>query len=242
MNIPIPGAFGQRVLIWVGAICAVLYGLAYVFLLKFLPPPEPLLPAADVVALYATSNTMFRFGVGVMILTGGFFVPLSIPVSIQIARMEKGFPYLALLQLLTGLIGAWIFAWPAVLWGACAFTVARAPEVTVALHQLAWLSFVTPGSFFWMQVGAVGLVAFVGEQDNPNAAFPRWFGGFTLFAAFEMSVPPTFSQMFWRGIFAWNGLLTFYVTVILYTIWLALMIVLMLRAVGRQERMPDLLM
>lgn len=236
MNIPSPGPFGQRVLIWVGAICAVLYGFSYVVFLKFLPAPGPLMETADVVALYADNNLMFRFGVGVMIITGAFFVPISIPVSIQMARMEKGFPYLAVLQLLTGLMGAWIFAWPAVLWGVCAFTVDRAPEVTVALHQLAWLTFITPGSFFWMQVGAVGVAALVGKRNDANAAFPRWFGWFTLFAAFEMSFPPTFSQMFWRGPFAWNGLLTFYLTIIIYGIWLSLMLFLMLRAISRQER------
>ncbi len=236
MVIPSPGPLGQRVLIWVGSVCAILYGLSYVFLLDFLPPPDPLMATADVLALYANNNLMFRFGVGVMIMTGAFFVPMSIPVAIQMARIERGFPYLAILQILTGLVGAWIFAWPAVLWGVCAFTVQRAPEITLALHQLAWLSFVTPGSFFWMQVGSVGLAVVLARQDDPSPVFPRWFGWFTLFAAFEMSVPPTFSQMLWRGPFAWNGLITFYVTVILYSIWLTLMMFFILRALKKQER------
>lgn len=235
ITMPSPGAHGQRVLVWVGSICAILYGLSYLFLLDFWPPPSPLMSADDVVALYADSNTKFRFGVGVMIMTGAFFVPMSIPVSIQMARMEKGFPYLALLQLLTGLVGAWIFAWPAVLWGVCAFTVDRSPEMTVALHQLSWLSFITPGAFFWMQVGSVGLVTVVGRQNDPSCAFPRWFGWFTLWGAFEMSVFPTFCQMFWSGPFAWDGLLTFYVTVIYYSIWLTLMMWLILRALKAQQ-------
>lgn len=236
MTIPVPDAFGQKALLWVGSICAILYGLSYLFLLDFWPPPSPLLSDEDVVALYAHSNAKFRFGVGVMIMTGAFFVPLSIPVSIQMARMEKGFPYLALLQLLTGLVGAWIFAWPAVLWGVCAFTVERAPEITVALHQLSWLTFITPGAFFWMQVGSVGMVAVMSRQPQGGAAFPRWFGWFTLWGAFEMSVFPTFCQMFWSGPFAWDGLLTFYVTVIYYAVWLSLLIWLIVRALGRQER------
>ena len=234
MNIPAPGPVGQRVLLWVGIVCAVLYALAYVYLLDFLPPPAPIMSTDQVVQLYAASNTKFRFGVGVMILTGAFFVPMSIPISIQMARMERGFPYLAILQILTGLVGAWIFAWPAVLWGACAFTVDRLPDVTVALHQLAWLSFITPGSFFWMQIGSVGLAAVLAEPRTPGA-FPRWFGWLTLFAAFEMSVPPTFSEMFWTGPFAWNGVLTYWVTVILYTVWLTTAMVLIFRQLRRDE-------
>ena len=237
MNIPVPGPHGQRVLLWIGTACALSYGLSYVFLLGFMVPPSPLLGDADVVALYSQSNTMFRFGVGIMILTGAFFVPMSIPISIQIARMEDGFPYLALLQILTGLIGAWIFAWPAVLWGACAFTVERAPELTVVLHQLAWLSFVTPGSFFWMQIGAVGLVAVLSKKNDRGAAFPRWFGWATLFLAFEWSVPPTFSQMFWSGPFAWNGVITYWVTVVTYSIWLSMMMYFVFRALRVQQEM-----
>jgi hypothetical protein len=236
MNIPTPGIYGQRVLLWVGIVCAVLYGFAYVVLLEFLPPPAPLLDAESVVALYAHNNIQFRIGAGLMIFTGAFAVPMSITIAIQMARLEKGFPYLATLQILTSLVGAWIFVWPAVIWNVCAFTANRSPEITVSLHQLAWLTFVTPGSFFWMQVGSVGLVALVGRQDVPHSAFPRWFGWFSLFAALEMSLPPTFAGVFWTGPFAWNGLITFYLTIVNYGLWLTAMMVLLFKALRGQGK------
>ena len=234
MNIPAPGVFGQRVLLWIGIVCAVIYGFSFVVFLEFWPAPQPTLDTESVVALYAHSNTMFRFGVVLMLLSGAFYLPMSITISIQMARLEKGFPYLALMQLLTGLIGAWIFAWPAVLWGVCAFTVDRSPEITMALHQLAWLSFVTPGTFFWLQVGVIGLVPLVGRQDVAHSAFPRWFGWFTLMSVIEMTLPPTFAQMFSTGPFAWGGLITFYITLIVYSIWLFMMMWLILRALRGQ--------
>lgn len=235
MNIPTPGIYGQRVLLWIGIVCAALYGFSYVVLLEFLPPPAPLLDTASVVALYAHSNIQFRIGAGLMILVGAFAVPISIPVAIQIARMEKGFPYLATIQILTSLVGAWIFAWPAVLWSVCAFTVNRSPEITVALHQLAWFSFITPGSFFWMQLGTVGLAPLVGGQDVPHPALPRWFGWFSIFAAVETSVLPTFAGVFWTGPFAWNGWITFYLTIVVYAAWLAMLLALVFKSLRRQE-------
>lgn len=235
MNIPVAGPTGQRVLMWVGIVCALMYALSYVFLLDFVVPPSPTLSTDEVVQLYAHSNTMFRFGVAIMILTGAFFVPMSIPISIHMARMENGFPYLAALQLLTGLLGAWIFAWPAVLWGACAFTVQRTPELTVLLHQLAWLSFITPGAFFWMQIGSLGLAIVLSKRQDASVAFPRWFGWASLFAAFEWSVPPTFSQMFWSGPFAWDGLITYWVTVVTYSIWLGMVMFYIFRALRKQH-------
>jgi hypothetical protein len=50
-----------------------------------------------------------------------------------------------------------------------------------------------------------------------------------------MSVPPTFSEMFWTGPFAWNGVLTYWVTVILYAIWLTTAMVLIFRQLRRDE-------
>ena len=235
MNIPVPGIFGQRVLLWIGIVCAIVYGFSFVVLLEFWPAPDPMLDAPSVVQLYAHSNLKFRFGVVMMLLSGAFYLPMAMTISIQMARLEKGFPYLAALHLLTGLIGAWIFAWPAVLWGVCAYTVDRAPEITVALHQLAWLTFVTPGTFFWLQLGAVGLVPLVGRQDVAHSAFPRWFGWFTLLALIEMTLPPTFAQMFWKGPVAWNGLITFYLTLIIYAAWMTTMMILILRALRGQE-------
>ena len=236
MNIPAPGVFGQRVNLWIGIVCAIIYGIAFVYCLEFWPAPSPTLDAQSVVDLYAHNNTLFRFGVVMMLLSGAFYLPMSITIAIQIARLEKGFPYLGLMQVLTGLIGAWIFVMPVIFWGVTAFTVDRAPEITLALHQLSWLTFVSPGSFFWLQVGSIGLVSFVGKQDVPHSAFPRWFGWFTLMSLIEMTVPPTFTQMFWSGPVAWNGMITFYITLIVYTIWLVVMSWLIFRALRGQEQ------
>ena len=45
-----------------------------------------------------------------------------------------------------------------------------------------------------------------------------------------------FAQMFWKGPIAWNGLITFYVTLIDYAAWLGVMMFLILRALSGQQK------
>ena len=225
----------QKILLWLGLGMAAIYGFTYVFLLDFLPPPSPTLGHEEVIALYSHSNVKFRFGVVLMIFVGAFYLPISVTVAVQMARLEKGLPLWAILQALASTIGAWIFAFPAVLWGVAAFTVSRAPEVTVALHELAWLSFVTPSSVFTLQLIPIGVVSLVASDDIADSAFPRWFGWFTIWAC-VLAVVPTFAQMFTTGPLAWNGLFSFYLAVIIYAVWLALLGWLLLRALSRQRR------
>lgn len=87
MNVPVAGPTDQRVLMWVGIVCAMMYGLSYVFLLDFMVPPSPTLSTDEVVQLYAHSNTMFRFGVGIMILTGAFALCESSTLNV-LSRMS----------------------------------------------------------------------------------------------------------------------------------------------------------
>lgn len=233
LNASIPA---QKLMYWAGLLGAAVYGFSYIFLLDFLPPPSPTLDAAQVVDLYAHSNIKFRLGVFLMIVSGAFYLPMSLVIGIQMARIEKGFPVWAILQALASTVGAWIFAFPPVLWGVAAFTVSRAPEITRALHELAWLCFVTPSSFFSIQLIPLTIVSFTAIKGVAHSALPRWFGWFSIWAWFMMDIPPTLAQIFIRGPFAWDGLLAFWVTIILYLIWLITLSFLMLRSLSRQQQ------
>jgi hypothetical protein len=99
------------------------------------------------------------------------------------ARLEKGFPACAILQFGAAIIGT-IFLWGAPLfWGAAAISVERNPALTLILHEVGWLTFITPLCAFLMQLIAVGVVSLTCREPCPFPAFPRWVGYLTLWQA-----------------------------------------------------------
>ena len=224
----------QRILIWMTLIMIAIFGVGYAGMMGFCPPPEPSLGASEVVALYKTNNMEFRVGVVLCLLSGGFLLPFSVVVSMQMARLEKGIPGWSILQVICGGLGT-IFLWgPPLIWGAAAFSVERDPALTLLLHELAWLMFITPLCVFPMQLGALGMVALTNKKAEKVQAFPRWIGYLTLWQLVQ-SFGGLAAMLFKGGIFAWNGLFPFYLPFVLYGVWTVALSYTMLKAIKYQE-------
>ena len=116
----------QRLFVWLAIAGALAFAVAWVGLMGFFPPPPADLPAEQVAALYSVHNVRFKIGVVLALIAGGFLVPLSIVISVQMARLEKGVPVWAILQGLAGAIGS-AFIWlPTVAWAVFWSTLAWA--------------------------------------------------------------------------------------------------------------------
>src|SRR5437868_10113800 len=89
----------QRFLLWFALICATVFFYSWGWLMGFFPPPSPSLTADQVVALYGEHNIQFRVGVFLALITGAFMMPYSVVISMQMARLEKGVPIWAIVQL-----------------------------------------------------------------------------------------------------------------------------------------------
>ncbi|MFT3666922.1 hypothetical protein [Piscinibacter sp.] len=224
----------QRTLIAMSLAMGGLYFAAFIWMLGFLPIPQADLPAEQVAELYAHANLRFRLGVMVMIVCGGFYLPWALVVAVQMARIERNRSIWTWMQVLASFAGAWIFALPPVLWGAAAYNVQRDPALTLLMHELAWLMFITPASFFPFQLIPVGIVSLSRHNVAPDTAFPRWLGWMNVMAGLITS-EGFVAQVFNRGPFSWAGVVPFYLPAIIFGIWMITMAVSMWRATGRQE-------
>jgi hypothetical protein len=224
----------QRFMMWLAIALTLVFAVAWVGLMGFFPPPRADLAADKVAELYTLHNVRFRIGVILALIAGGFLVPISIVISVQMARLEKGLPLWAILQGTTGTIGS-IFIWlPALLWGVAAFTPERPAEVTALMHEFAWLSFITPLSLFPMQLIGIAVVCFTKDEDDSVSAFPRWLGYLTVWQAIQSFGGPI-AMLFKQGIFAWNGLLPFWLPFSLFSVWYAAICWTILRALRHQQ-------
>jgi hypothetical protein len=224
----------QRFLIWLAIAGALLFGFAYIGLVRFFPPPPADLTADQVVALYTTHNVRLRIGVIVGLIAGGFLVPFSLVISVQMARLEKGIPIWAILQGATGTIGS-IFIWmPMVIWGVAAFSPERPPELTLIFHEFSWLFYITTLSLFPMQLLGIIKLAFTKDEPDSVSAFPRWLGYLTAWQLVQSFGGPM-AMLFKTGIFSWGGLLPFWIPFSLFGAWYAAICWTMLRALRHQR-------
>jgi hypothetical protein len=224
----------QRVLVWMTIALGVIFAISYMGLMGFFPPPPADLPAEDVVALYSAHNIRFRIGVIFGLISGGFILPITVVISVQMARLEKGVPVWAIMQALAGAVGT-LFVWfPVLVWGVAAFSVERAPELTLLMHEFGWLLFITPLSMFPMQLLGIIIIAFTKDEADDHSAFPRWLGYLTAWQLVQSFGGPI-AVLFKTGIFSWSGLLPFWLPFSLFFAWMVAISYTLLRALRHQQ-------
>lgn len=223
----------QVVLVWWSLVSIVIFGLAWVFLIRLMPLPAPTLSAAEVARFYIENSLSIRLGATICSWTSAFLVPITVVVSLQLSRLEKGMPVWSILYFAGGILTSIFLVLPPVLWGVAAFTPTRPPEVTLIIHEFAILTFVTTTQFFIFYMVALVVVT-LGQAKDVVSPFPRWFGYLTIWVALITEVGAV-GYLTKHGPFAWNGLFVFWLPFGIGFAWLALLAVLLLRALGRQR-------
>jgi hypothetical protein len=223
----------QKILVWWTIISTIIFGNAYTFLIRLVPLPPPALGAAEVAQFYADHSLSIRIGAMICAWTGAFLVPLSVVVALQLRRLEKGTPVWSILYFAGGILTSIFLVIPPLLWGVAAFTPTRPAEVTLIVHEMATLTWVTTTQFFIFYMVALVAVTLTAEED-PLSPFPRWFGYLTIWIALITEVGAVgFLTKF--GPFAWNGLFVFWLPFGVGFAWLFLMAIMVLRALSRQR-------
>ncbi len=227
-------ARSQRQLIWISVALSVVFSVGYV-MTGFFPPPPATLSATQVAELYASDNMRLRIGVVLCLLSGSFLMVWGVVVSAQMARVEKGLPVWAITQALAATMGAMIFTLPLLFVGVAGFAAECPPEVTLLMHQLAFLTLITPVTFFPLQALPVGIISLSRhDAGTAHSPFPRWLGYLSLWML-VCAEAGTMALLFRTGPFAWNGLFTFWLPLTIYAVWYTALTRLMLKAITRQE-------
>ncbi len=201
-----------------------LFGVGVIVFAGWLPPPGPSLEAAVVSELYATGTTSIRIGIALMALSVGPLVAFASLVSTEIQRIPGSSNTLAYAQLGCAAVVAVIVMICAVFWGLAAFRPERAPELTLLIHDLAWLSLLTTVSAPAVQPAVVGLAILGDSSAQPR--YPRWSGFLNLWIA-VLLVPGVMALFFKHGPFAWDGLFVFYIPFAVFGAWFLMMFYLM---------------
>lgn len=223
----------QEYLIWIGLIGALVYALAFIMLMRMVPPMSPKLPPAAIAAIYSEHNKTLLVDAIIMMATAGFWLPIGAVISMQMRRHETGFPIWTLLQAMASTLGALFFALPVLFWYVTGFTAERNPEITATFNELSWLTFLTPIAAFTLQLLPMIVIGFTSDVDGPYTAFPRWMSYLTIWMI-GMGDIPVLAILFKSGPFAWNGVVGFWCPALGYSVWITALALVLLRAIRHQ--------
>ncbi len=106
------------------------------------------------------------------------------------------------------------------------------PEITQRFNDLGWMMFLISVPVVTIQGVAISLAIFGDKREEP--ILPRWFAWMNLWAQLVF-LPGTVIPYFKDGPLAWNGVISFWVPAVIYTIWMLTLTKLLLNAVNRQR-------
>lgn len=231
----------QHAILWWGITFAIIYAVAFIFLLEQMPLKDPAWSAEQVAAWYNEDAGQIKWGAVLASWTGAFMLPILTVLAIQMARVETGgWKIWSALTLVSGAMMSLFLMLPPMFWGVAAYTAPRNdPEVTTVMHELASLTMTTTDQFYifaWIAVTVIALRP--ATQLVKNNPFPRWWGYLSLWITimFEAGAIAFIPR---SGPFAWNGLLVFWSPFVLFTIWITIQSWLMFRALRGQVAEPD---
>lgn len=216
-----------------------LYTVVFFILSRTQPPGQPWLRPEQTVDWFAGRHSGLLFGFALIFVLGGFSATSIALITYSIRRMSVSRAYAYSYLILYG-----IAAVPGFLFICIAMTVGemrpeRDPALQQWLYDFGFLSFsgtmgvFLVGSLIWM--AAILL--------DTNGVFPKWFGYLNLCNALtEVVIAP--SWIFQRGVFAWNGVIAWWIDVVVFGIYTGVFISLLRNLIQRDDLgdgpVPDL--
>jgi MFS family permease len=227
----------QIVCVWAGILAVMLFYIAFWPLLGMIPPWPPSESALEVVARYQQHTTSIRMGSVLLMLAAALLAPFFAVITTQMMRIEGRFAALSLTQILAG-AGVYIFiVLPGVLFSVAAFRPDRAPEITQTLNDMAWIIFVMTYSPAVVQNFAIGYAII--SDKSPKPVFPRWVGFFNFWVGL-LFAPGCMITFFKAGPFAWNGVISFWIPAIIFSVWFFVMVPVLFRVIREQAQATGL--
>ncbi len=224
----------QLLCAWSGPVFLITYVLAFWQLAGYLPPHPPSMSAIDVAMFYSEHHNQIRAGQILCLISSTLLFPWFAVISAQMARAEGRFPVLAIMQFGGGVLLVVFFAICSMLWIVATYRPDLDPNLIRLVHEAGWLIFVMVFPAYTLQLICIGLSGLIDQSETPW--LPRW-ASYLNFWVGVGGCGGGAAVFFKGGPFAWNGLIGFWLPVLLFAIWLSVMAPLLMKAIRRNALM-----
>jgi hypothetical protein len=224
----------QLLCVWCGPVMLLSLGIGVAVLAGFVPAPDPTATAQQISHQYVHNLGGIRAGLCLFMAGIALLGPWGAAVAAQTQRSNLGTPALTITQVVCVAVSLMIGLLSCIAWGAASFRAGHvSPETTRTFNDLGWILFIFDWSPLAVWYLAVGLAIFTDPGDEP--ILPRWAGYLSIWTA-ALSVPGGVTILFKTGPFAFNGLLAFWVPLIVFSIWIVVLTVLVIEAINREAQ------
>lgn len=209
-----------------------LISAALIFLAHFFPPPSPAMNSDEVFQMFSDSRNGIRIAMVLVMISACFYMMLTTVTAHYVSIVEGRVGVLTLLIALAGSLNLLAFCIPAIIWLAASFRVESAPEIIQMVHDMGWLMFLGLAAPTMVLMFATAIASFVDDRAQP--LFPRWYGYFN-FWALTMFLPGQLIFFFQEGVFAWDGLVGFWLPAADFFIQFLMTAYFVWRAIKREQ-------
>lgn len=224
-----------RLCTWAGLVYVVGELVSWVAIAGFVPPPRQDWSAEQVAGFFRAHEVGIRLGMEGVLAFALFYALLSLALARVMERIEGRRGLLSQIQLIGGVVTALITMGCALCWLTASLRAGtRAPGDIQLLNDLGWMVFDMTVMATVFQFVAFGVGCLM-HDVRPTQLLPRWFGYFSFWVAFtffSVYLMPSLRT----GPFAWHGLITLYIALGAFFVWVILVVPIALRAITTVER------
>ncbi len=222
----------QSVSLWLALGFGAVLLVAFLVFPGFFPPMSPEMTAQQVAAFYSRNEAMIRFSMVTFNLCGIMLMPMFMVIVYQMKRMATPTQVLAYSYLSAAVSGATLFAIADLFWLVAAFRPDRDPQLIMLLNDLAWITFTAPVGMIIAQNICLALAVYLDAQPQP--ILPRWVAPFSILTALAIA-PAACAAVFRTGPLAWNGVVSFWLRIGAYSLFIVVMFFVLRAAIKRQD-------
>lgn len=205
----------------------------FAVLAGFWPPPAEHLNAAEITEYFNDRGDALRIGMVMMAAGAPCYYVWSAVLSRIIGRIEGPMGVLSSVELLGGLLTAWVTVTPAIIWLTASFRAeARSAETVQTLYDLGWIFFDL--TFMCSVLQSVGLAFAILRDKRTVPLIPHWVAWVSFLTA-ATYVPLVLMPFFKDGPFAWHGLISFWAVFVMFFVLIAVVTPYAWKALRRLE-------
>ena len=183
-----------------------------------LPPPAPDMTAEQITEFYQVNNASIRVGLALCIFGAGFLLPPLVALKEWLIEKDPNNRLLANIQLASGIGFMPLAMMPFLIWMTAAYRPDRSPELILLLNDLGWIMFSTVVSPVIIPILAVCFIVL--KSESLQAEIPRWAAYLGIWQAMG-AITATLTPFVYSGPFAWNGILGFWLPIVIFLIWIS---------------------
>ena len=222
--------------IWSWPVCIVGFGVGFVVLAGFLPPPSENWSARQIAHFYAQDRTAIRAGLIVAMFFSALLLPFYTVISAEMRKIEGPGALLATIQLGGAIVLVTFFQIICLLWLEASFRPGNDPQLIRAMNDYGWLVWTILIPTYSMQYVCMALAGFM--DFRRDVLWPRWACWANLWVAL-LGAGGVLAVFVKRGTFSWEGIVGIWIPVAAFAAGTTMTMVLMLARDKRRAAVAD---